>query len=188
MEFNVEKIKSALEQMLDVKRLAHTLAVCETAVMLAERFGADKSKAYLAALLHDCARGLDEEHLIKYCIEYSIELDVYMNNDINPVHALVGADMAKRRFGINDESILTAIKKHAIGCENMTLLDKIILVADAIEPNRMGSDADEARTAAEQDLDKAIIPAMRIKTYYLKGKPMHPNSVMMLEKISSAGN
>ena len=107
-----------------------------------------------------------------------------MKNDINPVHALVGADMAKRRFGINDEKIISAIKNHAVGCENMTLLDKVILVADAIEPHRTGSDADEARNAAENDIDEAIAPVMRIKSYYLQGKPMHPNSGMMLDKLS----
>jgi len=183
MENNADKIKSTLGQMLDAKRLAHTFAVCETAVILAERFGADKSKAYLAALVHDCARGYDGKELKTYCNEHSIELDDYMKNDINPVHALVGADMAKRRFGIDDEEIISAIKNHAVGCENMTLLDKIILVADAIEPHRTGSDADEARNAAEQDLDETIVPVMRIKSYYLSGKPMHPYSYMMLNKL-----
>ena len=61
-------------------------------------------------------------------------------------------------------------------------LEKIIFIADAIEPNRTGDDADEARNAAKNDLDKALAPVMRIKTYYLQGKPMHPNSVKMLKK------
>jgi len=169
--------------MLDAKRFAHTLAVCEAAVVLAERFGADKNKAYLAALLHDCARGLNEEQLRAYCFEYGIRLDDYMRNDINPVHALVGADIAERRFGIIDESILSEIRNHATGSENMAFLDKIILVADAIESNRTGSDADEARQSAENDLDEAIVPAMRVKTYYLKGKPMRPSSVRMLKRL-----
>ena len=184
MKNKIEQIKHVLSQMLDAKRLAHTFSVCETAVLLAERFGANKNKAYLAALLHDCARGFNGKQLIKYCNENAIELDEYMKNDINPVHALVGADMAKRRSGINDEEILTAIKNHAVGCENMTILDKIIFVADAIEPNRTGSDADEARNASKNDLDEAIVPAMRIKSYYLKGKPMHPDSIKMIEKFN----
>ena len=181
---NINEIKDLLSQMLNAKRFAHTLAVCESAVVLAERFGADKNKAYLAALLHDCARGFNDEQLKSYCNENDIELDDYMKNEINPVHALVGADMAKRRFGVNDEEILCAIKNHAIGCEDMTLLDKIILVADAIEPNRVGNDADEARNAAETNLDEAIVPVMRIKSYHLQGKPMHPYSIAMLQKLS----
>ena len=182
--YKINEIKNTLKQMLNEIRFAHTIAVCETAVMLAERFGADKEKAYLTALLHDCARGLDFEQQIAYCKENEIELDTYMKNDINPVHALIGADMAKKRFGINDKEILDAIYRHAVGCENMTLLDKIIFVADGTEANRDGEDADEARTAAEHNLDKALTPVMRIKTYYLKGKPMHPNSIKMLENIN----
>ena len=185
-EINTDDIKKTLRQMLDATRMAHTLAVCDTAVMLAERFGADPKKAHLAALLHDCARGLDGEQLVSYCDENGIVLDKYMKEEVNPIHALVGADMAKKRFGIHDESILSAIKNHAIGCKNMPLLDKIILVADAIEPSRPGDDADEARTAAEHDIDAAIVPAMRIKSYHLQGKPMHPDSIRMLEELSRA--
>ena len=164
MKINIDEIKNTLGQLLDAKRLAHSLAVCEAAVVLAERFGADKNKACLAALLHDCARGLDDEQLKTYCDDNGIELDDYMKNEINPVHALVGADMARRHFGINDEEVLSAIKNHAVGCEKMTLLDKIIFIADGIEPNRAGKDADEARNAAEKDLDKAIAPVLRIKS------------------------
>jgi len=183
-DFNckINKIKSTLKQMLNETRFAHTVAVCEVAVTLAERYGADKEKAYLAALLHDCARGFDNKQQLEYCKENNIELDDHMKNDINPVHALVGTDMANRRFGVNEKEILDAISHHAIGCEDMTLLDKIIFIADEIEPARTEDDADEARKAAENDLDEAIIPAMRIKSYYLKGKPLHPNSIKMIEK------
>ena len=180
---NICEIKHKLSQMLDPKRLAHTYAVCEAAIILAERFGADKNKAYQAALLHDCARGLNEEQLKTYCHENNIELDDYMKNEINPVHALVGADMAKRQFDISDEAVLSAIRNHAIGCEKMSLLDKIIYVADAIEPNRTGSDADKARAAAKKDLDKAIPHVMRIKSYHLQGRPMHPQSIKMLNTL-----
>ena len=183
-ENNINEIKNTLKQMLDEKRFAHTVAVCEAAVTLAELFGADKEKAYLAALLHDGARGLDTEQQMMYCEENNIDLDDYMKNDINPVHALIGADMAKKRFGIDDKEILDAISRHVVGCEDMTLLDKIVFIADGIEPNRNGNDADKARKAAEKDLDKALVSVMRIKTYYLKGKPMHPNSVKMLKKYT----
>jgi len=118
----INEIKNTLAQLLDAKRLAHTFAVCEAAVVLAERFGADKNKAYLAALLHDCARGFDMEQLVNYCTENGLELDEHMQNDINPVHALVGAEMAKRHFGIDDTEITNAINRHAVGYENMTLL------------------------------------------------------------------
>ncbi|MCL2051635.1 MAG: bis(5'-nucleosyl)-tetraphosphatase (symmetrical) YqeK [Lachnospiraceae bacterium] len=183
-EIDISKIRNTLRQALDEKRFTHTIAVCDASVMLAEKFGADKEKAYLAALLHDCARGLDTGHQLMYCAKNNIELDDYMKNDINPVHALISADMAKQQFGINDKEILDAIYRHAVGCADMTLLDKIIFVADMIEPNRKGKDADKARKAAAQNLDKAIFPAMRMKAYYLQGKPMHPDSIKMLRRIS----
>ena len=184
-KYKLDEISAAIKLMLDEKRFAHTTAVCEAAAALAERFGADKEKVYVAALLHDCARGLSAGQQTAYCRENGIELDDYMKNDINPVHALIGADMAKRRFGIDDDDILRAIRRHAIGCESMTLLDKIIFVADATEPNRTSNDADEARNAAENSLDEALALVMRIKTYYLKGNPMHPDSVKMLKKYCS---
>jgi predicted HD superfamily hydrolase involved in NAD metabolism len=180
---NNNEIINELKRALDDKRFSHTIAVCETAVLLAERFGENKEKAYTAALLHDCARGLNNEQLLAYCKEHDIKLDDYMKNDMNPVHALVGADMAKRRYGINDDEIINAIYRHAIGCGDMTLLDKILFVADGIEPNRVGNDADKARKTAENDLDKAVVLIMTtIKSYYLKGTPMHPNSVKMIKK------
>ncbi|MCL2285091.1 MAG: bis(5'-nucleosyl)-tetraphosphatase (symmetrical) YqeK [Firmicutes bacterium] len=186
-ETKINEIKNTLQQTLDVTRYAHTIAVCETAVTLAKRFGADVEKAYLAALLHDCARGLSKAELLEYCKQNNIPLDGHMQKDINPVHALVSADIAKRQFGINDKEILDAIHHHAIGAENMTLLDKIIFVADATEPNRtepdeINNDLYKARHAAESDLDKAIAPVMRLKTRYLYGKPMHPTSTAVLQK------
>jgi len=172
-------------QILDNKRFAHTIAVCEAAVTLAVRFGVDKEKAYLAALLHDCARGLNDEQQRTYCHENGIELDEYMKTDINPVHALIGADMAAKCFGIIDNDVLNAISRHAVGGEDMTILDKVIFVADGIESNRAGCDADEARKAAENDLDKAVVLVMTtIKSYYLQGRPMHPNAIKMLKKYS----
>ena len=184
-ERKINEIKNILKQTLNDKRFSHTLVVCDIAVELAERFGADKRKAYLAALLHDCARGLSEEQQRSYCHEYGIILDDYMETDINPVHALIGEDMAMRRFGIKDQDILVAIRRHAVGCEDMTLLDKVLFVADGIEPNRAGNDADEARNAAENDLNKAVVLVMTtIKSYYLQGKPMHPNAIKMIDKLS----
>ena len=181
-----DEMLNVLSATLDATRFTHTLGVCESAVALAERYGESKEKAYLAALLHDCARGLNHEETIIYCQENHIELDEHMRKDINPVHALIGAHMAKECFKVEDETVIKAIERHATGCENMTLLDKIIFVADAIEPNRAGTDVDEARQAALCDLNEAIPLALHVKTRYLRATngSMHPNSVRMLEKLS----
>jgi len=181
-----DEILDKLKQNLPEKRLAHTLAVCETAVQLAVRYNADKEQVHLAALLHDCARGLTTEQQLQYCHQHKIQLDDYMKSDINPVHALIGAHIAEHEYGITDQDVLNAIRRHAVGCENMTLLDKIIFVADGIEPNRTYHDAANARAAAETSIDEAlVIVATTIKAYYLQGKPRHPDSIKMVEKFSN---
>jgi len=179
-----DEIINILKATLGETRFAHTIGVCESAVSLAARYGANKEQAYLAALLHDCARGLSYEETIAYCEINQVKLDEYLQNDFNPVHALVGADMAKRQFGIEDEMVVQAIKHHATGCENMTLLDKVLFVADAIEPNRAGPDVDDARQAAERSLNEAIPFALHVKTRYLRATngTMHPNSINMLKQ------
>jgi len=181
-----DNIINVLKTTLFENRFTHTIGTCESAVALAAKYGANKEQAYLAALLHDCARGLNYDATLAYCQENQIEFDEHMKNDFNPVHALVGAHMAKHLFKIEDVAVIKAIERHAIGCENMTLLDKILFVADAIEPNRTGLDVDEARQAAEHNLDKAIPLALQVKTRYLRttNGSMHPNSVNMLKQLT----
>ncbi|MCL1786950.1 MAG: bis(5'-nucleosyl)-tetraphosphatase (symmetrical) YqeK [Defluviitaleaceae bacterium] len=182
---NLDGMLNMLKVNLDETRFAHTLGVCEAAVALAERYGEDKEKAYLAALLHDCARGLNYEETLAYCQENHIALDEHMKKDINPVHALIGAHMTKQCYKIEDEAVIKAIARHATGCENMTLLDKIIFVADAIEPNRAGTDVDETRQAAVRDLNEALPLALHVKTRYIRAMngSLHPDSVRMLESL-----
>jgi predicted HD superfamily hydrolase involved in NAD metabolism len=182
---NLDGMLNMLKVNLDEIRFAHTLGVCEAAVALAERYGEDKDKAYLAALLHDCARGLNYEETLAYCQENHIALDEHMKVDANPIHALVGAHMAEQCYKIEDEAVIKAITRHATGYESMTLLDKIIFVADAIEPNRAGTDVDEVRQAAARDLNEALPLALHVKTRYIRATngSLHPNSVRMLASL-----
>jgi len=157
----IEKIRNELQQVLSEKTFVHSLAVCETAVELAERFGADKEKAYLAALLHDCAKEVDIE---LYCEQNGVKIDDYIRKFMAIAHAPAGANMARQHFGIDDEDVISAIAKHTGYCqdgESMSLLDKIVCLADAIEPKRKGSNVDEARIAAIHDLDEALVLAGR---------------------------
>jgi len=181
-----DNIINVLKTTLFENRFTHTIGTCESAVVLAAKYSACEEQAYLAALLHDCARGLNYDETLTYCQENNIELDEHMKNDFNPVHALVGAHMAKHQFKVEDEAVIQAILRHAVGCENMTLLDKITFVADAIEPNRDGPDVEEARQAAERNLDEAIPLALHVKTRYLRAtnSPMHPSSISMLKELN----
>jgi len=122
-----------LEDNLDAERFEHSIGVAETAVELAERFGLDKEKAYCAGLLHDCAKCMSKEKSLEIINRY---IPVEECELINPktYHAPVGVYVAKKEFGINDDEILSAIRWHTIGKLNMSDFDKIIFVADKIEP------------------------------------------------------
>ena len=182
---SIDEMKEILKETLGEKRYAHTLAVCEEAVILAERFGADKDKAYLAALLHDCARWMTPKESKQYCKQNGVILGKYMGVSPKFAHAYIGASMARRQFGVRDGQIINAIRRHSTGHKDMSLLDKIIFVADAIEPGRTGQDVEKARIIAKNDLDTAVVLVMMtIKSSHLRGKPMHPNSKRMLVSLN----
>lgn len=156
---NVEMIRQRLSQMIDANRYQHTLGVEETAVVLAKRYGASEEQARLAALLHDCAKGLSRFHLLKRLETSDIVVDD-MERSIEPLlHGPVGAIIAQEDFGVTDEAILQAIRFHTTGSPDMTLLDKIIFLADYIEPNRVCPGIEEVRAKAQEDLDQAVVLA-----------------------------
>ena len=128
-----DEITQWLKTNLNEERYEHSLGVAQTAVELAERFGLDTEKAYLAGLLHDCAKCFKTEDLIQLIKD---NLSVEECEMINPktYHAPVGAFIAKRDFGVNDEEILSAIRWHTIGKLKMTNFEKVIFIADKIEP------------------------------------------------------
>jgi len=157
MGINIEKMKNELKRFTDKDHYEHTLRACEIIVELAETFGADKEKAYLAALMHDYARDfcMDEERVLKYCEEHGVILDDFCKKFIPGLsHGPVGADMVMRRFGVTDVEVLDAISRHSAG-DRITLLDKILALADALDTGTMISE--EARVAAKSDLDKALV-------------------------------
>lgn len=129
---NKNEIITWLKENLNEERFEHSLGVAEKAKDLAIKFGLDKEKAELAGLIHDCAKCLSKEELIeimdKYCSVESCE-------KINPktFHAPAGAYVAKKEFNIEDKDILSAIRWHTIGHNNMTDFEKIIFIADKIE-------------------------------------------------------
>ncbi len=127
------KIAEWLKNNLDSERYEHSIGVAETAEKLAERFNLDKEKAYFAGLLHDCAKCLPKDEQINIIKNF---LDVEECEMINPkiFHAPVGAYYAENRFGVNDEEILSAIRWHTIGKLSMSDFEKIIFIADKIEP------------------------------------------------------
>jgi len=176
---NITQIEQKLKGMLLEKRYKHSVAVMETAVEMALFYGADVEKARIAGLLHDCAKNYSPEEMIALCDEYSIELDDVTKKQHGLIHAFLGAEIAKREFGIDDDEIYDAIYFHTVGKPNMSTLTKIIYIADGIEPLRNYDGVEHLREVAYQDLDKAIIYQMdiTIKSVLKKGTLLHPGTV-----------
>lgn len=150
-----ELLMQKVQMQMSERRFRHVLGVEETAVALAAKYGADEAKASIAALTHDYAkeRPNDEFELIIRRDGFDLALLNY-GNEI--WHGLVGADIVQRELAIDDEEILQAIRVHTTGAAKMSLLDKIIYVADYIEPGRDFPGVKEAREIALVDLDAAV--------------------------------
>lgn len=154
---DLEDYIKILTTKLTPKRLSHSIGVSQTASVLAQKYGAQSEQARLAGLLHDCARGLSNNILLQMARSFGIVVsDVEIANPAL-LHAPVGACLAKTEFGIMDEQVLQAIKWHTTGGPDMTVLDKVVFLADYIEPNRSFPGVDRIRKIAEVDLDQAVL-------------------------------
>ncbi len=175
-----EKIKTYLQQSLSAKRYRHSIGVAEEAVRLAKHYGADEKKAYLAGLVHDCAKEIDATKAVRLLREeYSITPDAMSLQMPRLLHGALGACMAQSRFDIYDTEILDAVRYHTTGKANMSLLAKIIYIADYIEPGRDYKDVDTLRELTYRDLDAAIIFGIdfTIRDLVEKGKTIHPDTI-----------
>ena len=180
----LEKLKATQKE----RRFNHTLGVVEEAERLAPLFGVDVEKAKLTALLHDCAKNLDEtmgEDFFVLCQKYGVMLDDCAKNEKALVHAFLGAAVAYKDYGIEDNEILEAIYYHTTARANMTPLEKLIYIADMTEPGRTLEQAKEIRRLVEIDTDEALIYAIgcSIKHVIKKGTLIHPDSVHALNYL-----
>ncbi|SEQ42764.1 putative HD superfamily hydrolase of NAD metabolism [Lachnospiraceae bacterium NE2001] len=163
------EIVKKLETKLNPKRFVHTIGVEYTAANLAFVHGADVEKARLAGLLHDCAKYIPTDEKLKRAKKYGIKPSKFEKANPDLIHGKLGAYMAKDKYGVDDPEILSAITYHTTGHPDMSLLDKIIFVADYIEPNRkLIRDLPEIRREAYLDLDKCIVHILKNTLEYLK--------------------
>lgn len=132
---SIDGIKNYLKENLSSERYFHTLGVMEEAIELAKRYNADIKKAEIAGLLHDNAKCMTKEDLRKFISENLPDLDKNELKNYKTLHAPVGAYFAKEKFKISDPEIISAIRWHTLGRVNMTLLEKIVFLADKIEKN-----------------------------------------------------
>ena len=118
------------------KRLEHSINVAKCAIKLSEIYGYDKEKAYLAGLVHDCAKYFTKEQIDSYVEKYNIELDPLEVDNIALSHSIIGSFAIQEVFNIQDMDIINAVRYHTTGRENMSILEKIIFMADMIEEGR----------------------------------------------------
>ena len=183
----LKKINEAVKKELSEKRYKHSVGVMEKAEELAKIYGADVNNAKLVGLAHDIGKELSREEKLQYAKENNIEIDEIEKINVGLLHGKIGADICKKRYGFT-EDMQAAIKYHTTGSgkKEMTLLEKIIFLADKIEENRRYKDEnkmaelEELRELAKKNLDLATIKAIDNSLIYTiqKGELIHPDSVL----------
>lgn len=168
----LEEIENKLRQTLNTSRFQHTIGVMYTAGNLAGYYEYPMGEALVAGLLHDCAKCMKDEERISICHKHNIFVSLMEERQPHLLHAKVGAYLAKSEYGIEDERVLHAIKVHTTGCVNMSQLDKILFVADYMEPHRSKAAGLPAiRKMAYQDLDECVYMILRDMLLYLEKTP-----------------
>lgn len=186
MKYNFNELKEIVKSKMSLKRFTHTLGVVEMSEKLAKIYNANIEKCKVAALLHDICKEMNMEYIKNICknnfINELSEEDLE-NNEI--LHGFAGAYYVKNELGINDKEILNAIKYHTVGEKDMTLLEKIVYIADAIEYGRNYPSVVEIREETFKNLDKGILMEIEHKEEYLEsiGKKSHPNTDELKKEI-----
>jgi predicted HD superfamily hydrolase involved in NAD metabolism len=164
-------IKHTLKKELSKDRYQHTIRVAYTAMCLAMRYEEDLERAQLAGLLHDCAKCIPNDEKLKECKRKHIELSKEELEYPELIHAKLGSVLACDMYEVDDLEIISAIAKHTTGAPDMTMLEKIIYVADYIEPGRYKAEnLKELRSVAFQDIDQCVYMIMRDTLGYLDKK------------------
>jgi len=173
-----DKLRSIALSYLKPKRMPHVLGTEQEAVRLAKRYGADEQEARIAALLHDCTKKLEMAEQLALCAQYGIELDELEQKALKLLHSRTGAAIAREVFGVSD-AIYDAIRWHTTGHGNMTKLEKIIYLADYIEPNRDFEGVEELRRVVYEDLDKGLLLGLTMTVEEMKemGNPVHHHTL-----------
>lgn len=176
-----DKMEYKLKKELDHQRFVHTLGVEETAIEMARLFGEDEEKAALAGLLHDCAKCMPLSQMIKAARHEDV--DDVMKESKALMHAVAGRCVARDIYHVEDPEVLDAIRWHTTGRGEMSALEKIIYLADMIEPNRKPFEGLETlRGLCREDLDRAMHTALRMSLEHVQrqGKTLHPDTLAAL--------
>ena len=187
-QLELPELRACSYSMIRHKRVAHVMGVEEEAVKLAKFWGADPELARHAAILHDCTKYLDLDAQLKLCRKYDIPLDDLERQAVKLLHAKTGACIARYVFGEPDE-VYEAILWHTTGKADMTLLDKVLYMADYIEPNRDFEGVDRLRELAYTDLDRAMLLGVdaTIREMEERGYLIHTNTLSARQWLLDRG-
>lgn len=176
---SLEEAYEYIKKNLKENRFIHTLGVVSVAKKLAKLNGISEEKAEMAALCHDIAKNIPKAEMLKIMEENNIILDENEKNSPSIWHSILGPVVAKKELGIDDEEILEAIRWHTTGRENMTKLEKIIYIADMIEPSRDFKGVEAIRNATAEDLNKGVLMGITETLNFLlkKGSLIDLNTV-----------
>ena len=180
----IQKLRPVALSYLKRKRIRHVLGTEQEAIRLAQRYGADVERAQVAALLHDCTKKLDMDDQLSLCREYGIQLDSLEQKALKLLHAKTGAAVARDVFGV-DERVYWAIWWHTTGRAHMTLLEKVIYLADYIEPSRDFPGVDKLRKVCYDNLDAGLQLGleMSIAEMQAMGNPVHHATIEALDAV-----
>ena len=179
---SMEELEAEVVALLNPNRVAHVLGCRDCAVELAKRYGENEVDAARAGLLHDITKAIDGPLQLTLCAEYGIVLDTFSRSFPKTLHALTGSLVAERIFGEN-ENVVSAICHHTTGRADMTLLEKIIYIADYVEANRDFPGVEEMRAMAYTDLDRAVLMGLESAVAHVKrqGQGLAPATMEALE-------
>ena len=171
MDQKISKIQKKVQLELDESRYEHTQGVMYTAAALAMCYGEDVKKAMIAGLLHDCAKCIPTEEKIHMCEDNHLEISAVERKNPSLLHAKLGAFLAEETYKIEDPDILQAIASHTTGRPNMSLLEKIIYIADYLDPGRAELPImADVRSLVFQDIDECLYRILKDSLVYLETK------------------
>lgn len=165
----LSKLRKEISKTQDSKRYEHTLSVAYTAANLAACYGENIDHALVAGMLHDCAKCLPDDKLLAICEKQRIQISREEYKKPSLLHAKVGSYLAEKKYHVSSRDILNAIHNHTTGRPNMSLLEKIIFVADYMEPGRRQAPRlEQIRRMAFHDLDRAVLMILEDTLDYLQ--------------------
>ncbi|HOB87272.1 MAG TPA: bis(5'-nucleosyl)-tetraphosphatase (symmetrical) YqeK [Bacillota bacterium] len=181
-------IEEIMRKRLNEELYQHSLGVAQTASLLAGRYGVEARKAYLTGLVHDFGKSYTPAELRRLAERKRLALDWVALAEPKLLHAPVGAALLAEEFGISDPQIVRAVALHTTGGREMNLFDKVIYLADVIEPGRSYSGVEEIREAAFKDLESALLLAVNntIRSVLARDMLLHPDSIEFRNSLLAA--